>query len=202
MEKFFQLPTEKQRKIIDAAINCFGANGYKKTSVSDIATAAEISKAMVFHYFGSKKDLYYYLLDYTADILLQGVAENYDTAVTDFFDRISMGTEVKMAVIRKHQGLISFLSSVYQEREEEVQEGIQRILQKGEDFREKISFADMDTSKFKEGTDPQLVMKMLILIGEGYASYIDKGMAIEDITREFDRILQLLRSNLYKEEYL
>lgn len=202
MEKFFHLPIEKQRKIIDAAINCFGANGYKKTSVSDIASAAGISKAMVFHYFGSKKDLYYYLIDYTSDIILKEVSEKFDKSVTDFFDRIRMGTGIKMAVLKRHPGLIFFLYSVYQEREEEVQEGIQRIHQREEEFRNAVSFADMDSSKFKEGMDPRLIMKMLTLIGEGYANYINKGMTLEDVTEEFQQILQLLRSNLYREEYI
>jgi AcrR family transcriptional regulator len=202
MEKFFHLPIEKQRKIIDAAINCFGANGYKKTSVSDIASAAGISKAMVFHYFGSKKDLYYYLIDYTSDIILKEVSENFDKSVTDFFERIRMITEIRIAVLKRHQGLFSFLYSVYQEREEEVREGAQRINRKGEIFKNVTSFADMDSSKFKEGTDPRLVMKMLRLIGEGYANYINKGMTLEDVTEEFQQILQLLRSNLYREEYI
>jgi AcrR family transcriptional regulator len=60
MEKFFNLSTEKQQKIVDAALASFGANGYKKTSIRDIAAEAGISKAMIFHYFGTKKQLYLY----------------------------------------------------------------------------------------------------------------------------------------------
>lgn len=202
MEKFLNLPKEKQSKIIDGALSCFGTNGYKKTSVSDIALAAGISKAMVFHYFGSKKELYYFLIEYCADILVQEVSEKYDTGITDFFDRIKMGTEVKISVLKKHQWLLSFIYSVYQEREEEVRDGIQLMLKKGEDFRDKIAFLDMDNSKFKKGVDPQLVMKMLTLIGEGYANSIDKGMTLEDMSTEFNQFLQLLKSNLYKEDYL
>lgn len=55
LERFFRLSEEKQNSIIDAALKAFGINGYKKTSVSDIAAEAGISKAMVFHYFGTKR---------------------------------------------------------------------------------------------------------------------------------------------------
>ena len=49
MEKFLNLPVEKQNIIIDAALKNFAVHGYKKTSISDIASSAGISKAMVFH---------------------------------------------------------------------------------------------------------------------------------------------------------
>lgn len=34
MEKFFNLPEDKQNTIIDAALKSFGTNGYKKSSIS------------------------------------------------------------------------------------------------------------------------------------------------------------------------
>lgn len=202
MDKFLNLPVEKQTKIIDAALMSFGANGYKKTSISDIATAAGISKAMVFHYFGSKKELYYYLIDYSGDIIIREVSELYDTSITDFFERIRVGTEIKMSVIKRHPGILSFVYSVYMEREEEVQEGIQIMLLKGEDFRKKVAFDNMDTTKFKEGVDPQLVLRMLTMLGEGFANNLGAGKQMEEISKEFELYLQLLRKNLYKEEYL
>lgn len=55
MEKFLSLPMEKRNLIIDAALKSFGLHGYKKASISDIASSAGISKAMMFHYFGTKK---------------------------------------------------------------------------------------------------------------------------------------------------
>ena len=51
LEKFLSLPIDKQDIIVNAALTCFGINGYKKTSISDIAAAAGISKALIFHYF-------------------------------------------------------------------------------------------------------------------------------------------------------
>lgn len=202
MDTFLNLPVEKQTKIIDAALMSFGANGYKKTSISDIAAAAGISKAMVFHYFGSKKELYYYLIDYSGDIIIKEISEIYDTNITDFFERIRVGTEIKMSVIKRHPGILSFVYSVYMEREEEVQDGIQIMLLKGEEFRKKIAFDNMDTTKFKADVDPQLVLRMLTMLGEGFANNIGAGKNLEEISREFEQYLQLLRKNLYKEEYL
>lgn len=47
MEKFLSLPIEKQNDIINAGLNAFGTNGYKKASYRDIANAAGISSISV-----------------------------------------------------------------------------------------------------------------------------------------------------------
>ena len=174
MEKFFRLPTEKQNIIIDAALKCFGTNGYKKSSISDIANTAGISKSLIFHYFGTKKSLYLYLMDLCGNILVNEFNEKFDNTVTDFFDRIMLSTNIKISVMKKHHEILSFLGSMYFENDEEVKEDIKANLAKGEVIRSKIAFDGMDTSKFKDGIDPKLVMKMLVLLAEGVCKSIIK----------------------------
>jgi len=47
------------KKILDAAEALFAEHGYHGVSVQDIAKAAEVSKANVYHHFSSKDDLYF-----------------------------------------------------------------------------------------------------------------------------------------------
>lgn len=44
-------------RIREAAIRCFAADGFRKTSIRTIATAAEVSPGLVIHHFGSKEKL-------------------------------------------------------------------------------------------------------------------------------------------------
>jgi len=69
LDKFLALTEEKRLTILNAALQCFGKFGYEKASINDIAVAAHISKASVFQYFGSKKQLYIYLLEYCKKII-------------------------------------------------------------------------------------------------------------------------------------
>lgn len=204
MKKFLNLTVEKQNIIIDAALLSFGTNGYKKTSVSDISTAAEISKAMIFHYFGTKKALYLYLIDLCSNILMNEMDEKLDTGVTDFFDRIKLATDIEITVIKKHPSILTFLNSMYFENNDEVKTDIDAILAKGEGFRNKIAFDGMDVSKFKEGIDPNLVMKLLTWFVEGYISKSSSksGLDIEVLCKEFDECVNLLKNNFYKGEYI
>lgn len=49
---------EKADRILAAADELFGAQGYDAVSVRDIARAARVNKALVFYYFTSKEELF------------------------------------------------------------------------------------------------------------------------------------------------
>lgn len=204
MDKFLSLPEEKQNVIIDAALKNFGTNGYKKASISDIAAAAGISKSMVFHYFGTKKLLYLYLVNICGSIMMTEVSQKFDNSVTDFFDRIKMSSYIEISVMKRHAAIPSFLASAYFENDEEVKQDLQAIFSSGDDFRNKIAFEGMDTSKFKEGVNLKLLMKMLMWMAEGYTKQISNKSEVnfETMLEEFNECLDMLKNNFYKKEYL
>jgi len=215
LKNFLKIPTEKQNRIIDAALKSFGTNGYKKSSISDIATGAGISKAMIFHYFGTKKKLYLYLMNLCGNIFMNEFDEKFDNTVTDFFDRVLLATNIKISVMKKHSEILSFIGSMYFEKDEEVKEDIRANLAKGEKFRNKIAVGSTDTSKFKDGIDSTFIMKIFGWLAEGYASQLSSKSGVdsealnnnfdEDLSKdfiEFKRCIDLFKNNFYKEEYL
>lgn len=204
MERFHSLSIEKQNTILDAALMVFGANGYKKTSISDIATAAGISKSMIFHYFGTKKELYFYLIELCGTIIMGEVNEKFDHNVTDFFDRIMLASEIEISAMKKHPASMSFLKSVYLEENEEVKEDIKTLLAQGDDARGKIAFEGTDISKFKDGVDVTLVLKMLLWLTDGVlnSTKVVVGMDIDALCKEIFDCMRLLKNNLYKEEFI
>lgn len=204
LKKFLILPEEKQNVIIDASLKSFGTNGYKKTSVSDIAAAAGISKAMIFHYFGTKKALYLYLVNLCGNIIVKEIDEKFDNSITDFFERIRLSTKIEISIMKKHPAVPSFLTSMYYEGDEEVKDDIKAILAQGEGFRNNIAFNGTDSSKFKEDVDLRLFMKMLNWIADGYANQLksNSNLDFDLLYEEFDECLGMLRNNFYKKEYL
>lgn len=204
MEKFSSLPIEKQNVIVDAALRTFGTNGYKKASISDIAAAAGISKSMVFHYFGTKKALYLYLINLCGNIMMKEVNEKFDNNITDFFGRIKMSSSIEISVMKRHAAIPSFLTRAYFENDEEVKEDLKAIFDSSEDFRNKIAFDGMDTSRFKEGVDLRLLMRMLLWMTDGYTKEMSNKAEInfDNMLEEFNECLDMLKNNFYKEEYL
>lgn len=201
---FLNLPKEKQNVILNAAMRTFGENGYKKTSVSDIASAAGISKSMVFHYFGSKKELYLYLSDMCAQLILSAITEKFDADVTDFFARIEQVSDIKIAVMKQYPAALSFLTSAYFETEAEVREEVAAILNQGGAVRNQIAFDGVDTAKFKDGIDVGLVMNMLVWMAEGFAKHItlDGKSDLDTLFNQYWDCMNLLKHNFYREEFL
>ncbi|OBJ55081.1 TetR/AcrR family transcriptional regulator [Mycobacterium sp. 1423905.2] len=48
----------REQQMLDAAVQMFSVNGYHETSMDTIAAAAQISKPMLYLYYGSKEDLF------------------------------------------------------------------------------------------------------------------------------------------------
>lgn len=49
--------TEKQEKILNAALSLFAEEGYRSTSTSKVAKRAEVSEGLIFRHFGNKEGL-------------------------------------------------------------------------------------------------------------------------------------------------
>jgi AcrR family transcriptional regulator len=60
---------ERRAVIIEAAGRLFGERGYEATRLDQIATAAGVTKPIVYRHFDSKRDLYLALLDRHSDDL-------------------------------------------------------------------------------------------------------------------------------------
>ena len=193
MDKFFALSEEKQITIINAALQCFGKFGYDKASVNDIAVTAHISKASVFQYFGSKKQLYTYLLEYCMKIIMPSFDQTILDSETDLFNRILVSSKMKMAAMKTHPFITQFMASVWEEASPEVNDLLASLKMEAGNFR-----------KFKNPEDAQPVYNMLLVMAEGYAARYRNAAVFdfETVMNEFEKTISILKNNFYKEEYL
>src|ERR671919_1347512 len=66
---------DRQRDaILRAAARLFREHGYADTGMRDIAAAADISAANLYHYFNGKNELLFYCQDRALDRMLDAVA--------------------------------------------------------------------------------------------------------------------------------
>jgi AcrR family transcriptional regulator len=205
MDAFLNLRAEKQEHIINAALNVFGRNGYRKASVADIAEGAGMAKGMINYYFGSKKNLYLYLAELSFKKLTGEIEKRCGGVETDFFAKMKRTTEAKVAAIRDHPALLSFLASLYAEKDGEVCGDIAAFLAEGMKFRERWLFGDVDFSKFRDDVDPKLLDRFLVWAAEGFTNGLGGALdygEIERMTDDLFKILDLMRKYFYKNEYL
>ncbi|WP_422485405.1 TetR/AcrR family transcriptional regulator [Gudongella sp. DL1XJH-153] len=204
MENFLSLPEDKQKSIRDAALKVFGENGYKKASVKDIADEAGISKSMVFHYFGTKKSLYLYLVDYCSKVLTGPLTSIQKDLPRDYFERMKVATEKQMGVLRDEPFFLKFLNSMLSESDHEISEELQTYRDYAASFQSSYALDDIDFSKFKDDVDLKVVLRMMIWMAEGFSRNValDSEEALDKYIGQFNEAVEMLRNNLYKEEYL
>ena len=56
-------PEQRREQILDAANALFADRGYEEVSIEDIARSAGVTRGLVHHYFGGRKDVYVALLE-------------------------------------------------------------------------------------------------------------------------------------------
>jgi len=204
MVNFLSLPEDKQSTIRNSALKVFGENGYKKASVKDIADEADISKSMVFHYFGTKKDLYLYLVDYCSKVLTGPLTSIQKDLPRDYFERMKVATEKQMGVLKDEPFFLKFLTSMLSESDPEISKELQTYRDYAATFQSSYALDDMDFSKFKEDVDLKVVLRMMVWMAEGFSRNVslESEEALDKYIDQFNEAVELLRSNLYKEEYL
>lgn len=80
--------TEKQERILTAALDLFAKEGYNATSTSKVAKAAGVSEGLIFRHFGNKEGL------------LQAILSQGESRIKGLYADIVMETDPKK-VIRK-----------------------------------------------------------------------------------------------------
>jgi AcrR family transcriptional regulator len=88
---------DARQAILDTAHELFTGNGYEATSVRDVAAAAEVSEALVYRYFGNKRELFD-----------ASVTESYRRYIAEFreqWSRMGAGVRNEEVVDRYVRGL-------------------------------------------------------------------------------------------------
>ncbi|MDU5739335.1 MAG: TetR/AcrR family transcriptional regulator [Clostridium sp.] len=204
-EEFFNLPKEKQLRIINAGFEVFGKNEYKRAVTDDIAAKAGISKGLLFYYFGNKKALYMYLYNYLSDVITESVMDDNVVKITDFFELIEYAIKKKIDVLEKNPYIMDFaLRAFYSDKEEVAEELSNDLVEKTSNLLE-IYFSNINFSKFKEDANPSKILQMLFWLTDGYMHEkrrIGKEIDINKIVEEFNCWTKMLKKISYKEEYL
>lgn len=107
-QAFMNLTEEKRQAIINAALREFSLNNYATASTNKIVSNANISKGILYHYFGSKKNLYLFLYDYTTTKFSEALNRQIDLAEPDIFKRYEQIMKIKIDLMKQYHALFDF----------------------------------------------------------------------------------------------
>lgn len=196
---------EKRTNIINSAMKEFSKNTFEKASTNLIVENAGISKGLLFHYFGTKANLYRYLEYFSIKIITEEIVEKLDWNQRDIFLRIKETSMIKFKIMQKYPYLADFSLRVFQGKT------VEEIMHINPNFPlelySQIYNYNIDYSLFKDAID---VKKAIDIIRWTIEKYGDEfRISIKNGSVEFDYkviekeiyvYIDMLKACFYKED--
>lgn len=200
IRKFMALDPKKRDKIINAAMKEF-RYGYKKASTDVIVREAGISKGLLFHYFGTKEQLYEFLITHTQQIMLEGYLNMLDVNQQDFLDALWQSALLKRDIVDKYPYVYEFSEGAHAHRADMPSALFDVLIQKGEVVFEKV-INKCDTTLIRDDIDTAKAIDMIFWTIESYVDYKNtKGITdYENFLEELRDYIDILRVCFYKQQ--
>lgn len=192
-EVFEKLPVEKREKIFQACAEVFAEKGYEGASTNDIIKRAGISKGILFHYFGTKKNLYLFVLDKTLDKAIDKITAGYKVAPPDLFERIIATGMLKLKLALEEPLIYKLIYVTFVNTPKSLRMDVQERYKKLYDIALPMLFDGLDFSKIRSGVDPNKAIEVVLLFMEGLqAKYIEayKDLPPEQALSMMDKLME------------
>lgn len=204
--KFLNLKSEKQERILQAAIVEFGDKGFEKASTNEIVKQAGISKGILFHYFQNKKKFYLFVYDYSVELCMDEFYQKVDFEERDFFEKLRQISSFKLELVHKYPGIFKFFEGAIGEECTEVKSEIEQRKKKLTESNYSKVFNNIDKSKFADGVDIGRAINIIMWTLEGLGTselqmvkvFKTKGLDYEKIFHEMDVYIDIFKNCFYK----
>jgi len=207
-DKFLSLEEEKRERILGAAIAEF-AKGFKQASTDNIVRAAGISKGLLFHYFGTKENLYNFIVDYAASVLKGEFFGLVNVKQRDILDSIWQLSLLKQDLSLRYPTIFDFMASVYLDgKDGPAKEKLETLMVTRSNVMQEV-YQNADRSLFRDDIDPEKAISMIHWAMEGYAESKTHEVNMDEDSNsirenydmylaEFREYLDILKKCFYK----
>lgn len=180
-ERFWNLKKEKQDRMINAALKVFAGNGYDHACTDEIVKEAEISKGLLFHYFGSKAGLYDFICDYSIRYMKLELSGMVNQEADNFWTHCKEIEAVKAKIMGNYPYMPLFLDTACGEEEETIGEDLKQRLSEYHDFLEQV---------YGIGQDPIVYGTLSEYLSQGAMKHYLRGQT-ENPNRYYTEISKL-----------
>lgn len=199
-KKFFQLPLQKRQRMMNAAYKVFAQNSYQKAPMSAIAEEGGVSKALLFHYFTNKAELYMFVWNSGIEQIRKASREYHVADTTDFFEMLRRSLLAKCSVIRSYPHLYQFAAKAYYEQEPEIRFSIQGSYHAVREACEDILWKTADVSPFRQDIDARLAYQEILWACDGYLRQMMASGKLDagQMEKDFEKMIGQWRKAYFK----
>jgi len=203
--KLLELEPRRRDAILNAALKEFAAKGYSEASTNVIAREAGISKALMFHYVGSKENLFLLVYDYFTDIMDKEYFALINFKMRDIFERLRQSYLLQLELVRKYPWIFELNKLSAASNPDEIKKELAKRIGK-----KQVScniFDGIDESKFRADLDIEKCKQFILWSNIGFTNQILEetrniefgNLDYDGIVKKLDDNLQELRKVFYKE---
>lgn len=171
---FERLGDDRKNTIIKSGISEFSRKSYSEANTDVITRNSGISKGILFHYFGSKKEFYIYCLE---QALEQLITEQPEPEVNDFYGIIFYFMEKKFDVCCRFNDEMRLVNMAAREMNSQVYEQKNRVLAKytirTKEKSAKLMAKAVATLDLKESNAGKITEALTLYIGAIINMYLE-----------------------------
>ena len=193
---FYSIDTEKQSKILEAAMLEFSSQLYVNSSINQIIKQADISRGSFYQYFEDKDDLYFYMIGkMVSNTAYRYLQEVVSTKPKDIFS-------VYQAMFDYNLKLLSdptyqrFFRNLYLSMSYRLQQELKRIFST---IRNEMLQGKLQELQQTSGCDPVAFQELMSLLElnnrDLLMQYISEEMDEQSIRTLYQIRLQILKGN-------
>lgn len=169
MAKLFYLDPQRRDSLLNAALKEFSLQGYDNASTNVIAKEAGFSKALMFHYVGSKQELFLFTYDYFNELLDKEYYSKMDYSIKDIFERLRTSYLLQIELIKQYPRIFDFNKLSAKTKSDE----INKALEERESVKKTYDIFDMiDISKFRTDLDAEKCKQFILWANIGFTNQI------------------------------
>ena len=204
---------EKNERIFQAAKEQFALHGYHQTSTNLIAEHADVSKALIFHHFKSKKKLYLINIERSIDLMYSAFEKEWYTDKTkDFFGMMKKLVSIKMTVAIKYPMDNKLLMQAFHSPPKEIAQELQLLVVEKSQAMQTLSdesiFSLLTPLSIREGVELEHAKNLIRIVFDSFAKrivseydgrYEEMVNNTEEILADMDAIIDILKYGVSKQ---
>lgn len=201
--KLLNLDSQRRDDILNAALKEFALKGFDNASTNVIAKEAGISKALMFHYVNSKKELFLFVYDYFTDLLDKNYFKLMDFRLKDIFERLRQSYLLQIELLKNYPWIFEFAKLSVETNSNEVNKELEERAYKKQSLCYHQIFDRIDESKFRADLNIEKSKQFIYWSNIGFtnqilqeiqnaeASRIDYSLIIASLDEYFEELRKL-----------
>lgn len=190
----------KRQRVIRASIEEF-AKGYEVASTNEIVRKAGISKGLLFHYFGSKENLYMSVFREAVQQTTEALFSRVGELPGDVIERMIRLALTKLELYREDPRTWLFLADAVSDPPDGLKQEIRSVQAELTHSAMKQFLTRLDLSQLRADVEPAQLLKFVQLLLRGLEQeYLGRdhlaALDWEEIMEEFIVYTELLRTGI------